>query len=270
MRAHEKTNLLKAGLFVSAMLVIIMIFIFTLGSENALLENKIDLKTKVKNAENLKVGAVVQLKGLKVGSVASIKFITVEELEITMRVVAEHIPWIKKDSLVAIKTTGVLGDKFVEIVGGTEASESVKENDYLIPEKSLDMKDLLSKGGNIVNASQEIMAKINILLSEMEDGKTLANTIKHLESTTGSLSRIMKEVEKKNMNTVLANMDKTSQNLVEITNRINKGPGTIHSLIYDDSAFEDLKVLLGGAQRSQILKFFIRESIKKAEEVNKK
>lgn len=270
MRQHEKSNLLKAGIFVSAMLVIIMVFIFTLGSENALLERKIDLKTKVKNAENLKVGAVVQLKGLKVGSVSVIKFITVEELEITMRVVAEHTPWIKKDSLVAIKTTGVLGDKFVEIVGGSEATQSVVENDYLIPDKSLDMKDLLNKGGNIVNASQEIMAKINVLLSEMEDGKTLAHTIQNLEATSGSLSRILKEVEKKNFNAMFANLDKTSQNMVEITNRINKGPGTIHSLIYDDSAFEDLKVLLGGAQRSQILKFFIRESIKKAEEVNKK
>lgn len=270
MRPHEKSNLIKAGIFVSAMLVIIGIFIFILGSESALLERKIELKTKVKNAENLKIGAMVQLKGLKVGSVSSIKFITVEELEITLRVVAEHQPWIKTDSQVAIKTAGVLGDKFVEIVGGTEGAPSVKENDFILAEKGLDMKDLLSKGANIANASQEIMAKINILLSEMEDGKALAHTIKNLESTTGSLSKILKEVEKNNLNTVFANMDKTSQNLVEITNRISKGPGTVHSLIYDDSAFEDLKVLLGGAQRSQILKFFIRESIKKAEEVNKK
>jgi hypothetical protein len=35
-------------------------------------------------------------------------------------------------------------------------------------------------------------------------------------------------------------------------------------LIYDDALHADLRKLLGGAERNTVIKYFIRESIKKA------
>ena len=47
--------------------------------------------------------------------------------------------------------------------------------------------------------------------------------------------------------------------------RIENGPGTMNSMIYDDGLHDDLRSLLGGASRNKIIKYFIRESIKGSE-----
>ena len=48
----------------------------------------------------------------------------------------------------------------------------------------------------------------------------------------------------------------------KISTRIEDGPGTLHDLIYDQAISDDIKSLTGGANRSKVLKYFIRESIK--------
>jgi phospholipid/cholesterol/gamma-HCH transport system substrate-binding protein len=276
MRPQERKNLIKAGIFTTVLLGIFMVFIITLGSENSIFEKTIHIKTKAKNAENLKLGAMVQLKGLKVGSIEEIKFLKVNELELTMRVAAEHQPWIKTDAMVAVKTAGVLGDKFLEIVGGTDESACIQDEGYIEMEKSLDMKDLMLKGGNLVTSSEQVMQKLNEVLINIDQGKALGETLRNLEVASKQISKMLSGVDGKKLSSSIEQLDSLTKELTsvganvnQITKRIQNGPGTLHSLIYDDSAYEDLRVLLGGAQRNQVLKFFIRESIKKAEEANK-
>ncbi|MFZ4713880.1 MAG: MlaD family protein [Bacteriovoracaceae bacterium] len=276
MRPQEKKNLVKAGIFTIALLGLSMVFIVTLGSENSIFERTIRIKGKSKNAENLKIGAMVQLKGLKVGSVEQIKFLKVNELEFTLRVAAEHQPWIKTDAQISVKTAGVLGDKFLEIVGGTDEALSVADGGYIEMEKSLDMKDLMVKGGNLVTSSEMLMIKLNEVLANIDYGKTMGESLRSLETASKHLNQILSNIDGKKLSSSINQLDLLTKdlsgvgaNVKEITKRIQTGPGTLHSLIYDDTAYEDLRVLLGGAQRNQVLKFFIRESIKKAEEANK-
>lgn len=276
MRPHEKKNLMKAGVFTVVLLGLFMVFIITLGSENSLFERSIRVKTKALNAENLKIGAMVQLKGLKVGAVEKVQFIKVNELELTLRVAAEHQPWIKTDAMIAVKTAGVLGDKFVEIVGGTDEAQSIADGGFIQMEKSMDIKELMVKGGNLVTSSEQLMLKLNEVLMNIDYGKSMGESLRSLETATKHLNQILIHVDGKKLSTSISQLDALTRdlgtvgaNMMSITKRIQTGPGTLHSLIYDDSAHEDLRVLLGGAQRNQVLKFFIRESIKKAEEANK-
>ena len=269
MRPQERKNLIKAGIFTSILLGIFAVFIVTLGSENSLFESNLRFKTRAKNAENLKKGAMVQLKGLKVGALEDVKFIKVNELELTIRVSSEYQPWIKKDSQAAVKTAGVLGDKFLEIVGGTDEAPAIAEGEYIEMEKSFDMKDLMAKGGSIVSSSEQLMQKLNEVLVNIDNGKALGETLRQMEMAAKTMNQTMSHFDGKKLASAVGQLEAMSANMNQITKRIQNGPGTLHSLIYDDSAHEDLRVLLGGAQRNQVLKFFIRESIKKAEEANK-
>ena len=70
----------------------------------------------------------------------------------------------------------------------------------------------------------------------------------------------------KNINSGMSNLSESSTSLTKILKRIDKGPGTLNSLIYDDSVHDDLRALLGGAQRNKAINYFIRESIKNSEQ----
>src|SRR5262249_34914231 len=52
-----------------------------------------------------------------------------------------------------------------------------------------------------------------------------------------------------------------TDNLKEILRKINDGEGSLGALINDPTVYEDVKSLLGGAKRSNILKYFMRSFI---------
>ena len=68
------------------------------------------------------------------------------------------------------------------------------------------------------------------------------------------------------MSSASQKMDKAMGKLELVMSRVESGPGTAHSLIYDDEVYEKLRKLMGGAERNSVIKYFIRESIKKAPE----
>ena len=75
----------------------------------------------------------------------------------------------------------------------------------------------------------------------------------------------MSTLNDKNLTQSIANFKQSSENMSKLTKQIEEGPGTLHALIYDQSLHEDLRTLVGGANRNKVLKYFIRESIKKGE-----
>jgi phospholipid/cholesterol/gamma-HCH transport system substrate-binding protein len=65
---------------------------------------------------------------------------------------------------------------------------------------------------------------------------------------------------------LMGNLVKTTESLREITEKISSGEGTIGALVVDPTLYENLKKLLGGAERSRILRNLIRKSIEKGKE----
>lgn len=66
---------------------------------------------------------------------------------------------------------------------------------------------------------------------------------------------------------ILDDMGRVSSNINEITEKIASGEGTLGALIADPGLYENLKKLLGGAERSLLLRSMIRKSIEKGKEV---
>jgi phospholipid/cholesterol/gamma-HCH transport system substrate-binding protein len=263
-KPSDKKNYLIAGVFISALLIVSMVTIFMLNKENPLFSRKFYLKIEVESAQNLKPGAAIQLKGIKVGSVTSIDFKNLDTLVITLGILTDYQEWIKKDSFVSFKTQGVLGDKFLEIQGGTENSPNTKTGDSLAVKDSSQIDHIITKSEDLVVMAGNVLAKFDKMLSSIEENR-LDKILKNLEAVTANTNKIMSSISDKNLNLTIANFKQSSESMSKITKQIEEGPGTMHALIYDQSLHEDLRSLMGGANRSKVLKYFIRETIKKNE-----
>lgn len=258
----DKKNYLISGIFISALLVVVMVTIFMLNKENPFFSSKVYIKTEVKSAQNLKDGAAVQLKGIKVGSIQEISFKNLETLEITLGVTEKYREWIKKDSVITFKTQGVLGDKFLEISGGTSEAQVVSDGDILVTNEGSQIDHIITKGEDLVVAAGSILTKVDKLLANVEE-KRFERILLNMESLTANTNKVMTTLNDKNLGAAIGNMKTASDSMTRVTKRIEEGPGTLHALIYDQGLHEDLRSLVGGANRSKVLKFFIRESIKK-------
>lgn len=263
-KPSDKKNYLISGIFITILLAVVSVTIFMLDKQNPLFSSRIYLKTEVKNAQNLKEGAAVQLKGIKVGSVTSITFKNLDTLVINLAVNSEYSEWIKKDSYLAFKTQGVLGDKFLEILGGTIESQPVREGDILATNESSQIDHIIEKGEDLMVAAGSILTKMDKIVSSVADNR-LERVLYNVESLTANANKLMSTLNDKNFSQSIANMKTSTDSFVKMTKRIEEGPGTMHALIYDQTLHEDLKTLVGGANRNKVLKYFIRESIKKGE-----
>lgn len=261
MRAQDKSNLVKVGIFVTALSIVMMIMIVAIGKESSLFSPKSTIRARVLNAENLKPGAVVELKGLRIGTVEDIVIKGLEEVEISLSVTTENLNWIKQDSKVAIQNAGLVGDKYIEIKGGDpESAKFNPEKDILSAEPSLDLKAMATKGGNIADKADRIMTKIELILAAIEPEK-INKMITGLSTSAENFAKASAP-----MSSASKKMDQAMGRLDQVMSRVEAGPGTAHSLIYDDQVYESLRKLMGGAERNSVIKYFIRESIKKAPE----
>ena len=263
-KPNDRQNYLISGIFISFLLGVSAITIFMLNKENPLFSKRIFIKTEVSNAQNLKEGAALQLKGIKIGSVYSIQFQDVKTLVITLGIGADYKAWVKKDATMSFKTQGVLGDKFLEINGGSDSAPSIKEGDYLITNEGNQFEHIITKSEDLMVAAGSILTKFDKILSSIENNR-LEKILINLENLTASTNKVMASMNDKNIALSVANFKQSSESMTKITNQIQDGPGTLHALIYDQGLHEDLRSLVGGANRSKVLKYFIRESIKKGE-----
>jgi len=263
-KPSDKKNYIISGIFISLLLSVSMVTIFMINKENSLFSSKISIKAEVKSAQNLKDGAAVQLRGVKVGSVSSIKFKSVETLIITIGVNADYKEWIKKDAILSFKTQGVLGDKFLEIGGGTEGSPAVNDGDFLPANESSQFDHIITKSEDLMVVAGSILTKFDKIISSVENNR-LENILINLEQVTANTNKVMSNLNDKNITQSVANFKQSSESMSKITKQIEEDPGTLHALIYDQGLHEDLRSLVGGANRNKVLKYFIRESIKKGE-----
>lgn len=271
LKPGDRLKIVRTGIFVASAFLIIAISIFMLGSQNNLFSSNINLHATVKNAQNLKTGAAVQLKGIKVGTISSITFLDVNRLKITLTIDSSYQQWIKEDSYVSFKTQGVLGDRFLEILGGTNESAPLPDESEIRADENSMIDKIVDHGEDILDVSGRILFKIDELMSKIEPNR-LEAILSNLEKSSSKTNAILAELDPghikntiKNVNDASLILKQTSSSINDITKHVKEGPGTLNSLIYDRSIHDDLRTLLGGSNRNKVLKYFIRETIKKAE-----
>lgn len=253
-RPHERKTIIFSGIFVSFLAILSMVSIFLVSKDSSLFETKFKILTKVQNAQNLKLGAAVQLKGIKIGTIETMQFENTNTIKISLQISSKYKKWIKQDSYMAFKTQGVLGDRFLEILGGSEDSPAINNKDFLRTETNSQIDKFITKSEDLLLITGKVLTKIDRILSKVDDTK-LESLFNNLDKSTKSLSKVLAAIPTNKLTKSITNLDK-------ITTQIESGPGSMHSLIYDQSLHTDLKTLLGGANRNKILKYFIRESIK--------
>jgi phospholipid/cholesterol/gamma-HCH transport system substrate-binding protein len=270
-RPQDKINILISGFFVTVALGIIAVSIFMLSSENNLLSRTISLHIEAQSAQNLKNGAEVQLRGIKIGSVSAIEVDTLEKLKITMKVNSSYRNWIRQDSYVSFRTHGVLGDRFLEIHGGTEESERVLDGEKLNVKDDSVLDKFITQGEDILTVATRVLQRVDHILESVENNR-VQNILVSLEETTKATENLIKAIETQDLGSLIKNLNETTtamNNTVSTVDRISKqveqGPGSLNSLIYDRSLHDDLKTILGGTKRNKVLQYFIRESIRKAD-----
>ena len=143
MNDKQHTEIL-VGIFLLIGIVVITFLAFRLGDFGLLNSQQYKIKAEFTSASGLKKGAHVEIAGVSVGKVIDIIF-DPETYLAEVHIALKNNIQIPDDSIASIRTSGIIGEKFLKISPG--GSESIIEPNMVIleTEPSINLEELISK-----------------------------------------------------------------------------------------------------------------------------
>lgn len=258
------SNLIVGG-FVVLGLVLFVFLLFNMGGGQGVFSSRYTLYGKFSHVKGLHYGSEVTLNGLRIGTVKEINIgPDGKELVAQISINRQYSNKIRKDSIAKVVTQGMLGDKFIDISLGSDATEELKEGDYLDTQEE---KDILSKSGGLI---EEISKKFDRNGDIDEILKNLSAATANIKQITADATKgkgLLAEVTKGESGNKL---NRAMGHLESILKKVDNGDGTLGALMNDPTVYEDIKTILGGAKRSSILKYFVGQFKDSGQEEPKK
>lgn len=258
---------MQAGIFLFIGLMAAMITILMMGGGQSLFAKTYKIHLEVNDTSGLAKGAVVRSGGVKIGVVDNIDFSeSYENVRITLKIDDGARQRIKEDSMVQLQTQGVLGDKYIEISGGSPTAPALPEGGTIGVSQGKDLSAVFAEGSDAMKLLKENLANLKVVTGALAKRQQMELILGNLNETTANLAQITKKLNSSN---AMENLGATMKNLQAVTDKMKNGEGTIGALMSDASLYEDLKNLIGGANRNNVLKFFVRQAVKSSDDAAK-
>ncbi len=234
----------KVGLFVLAGLIILGYMSFRVGEYGFGLKKGYRIDVVFDNVAGLERDASVQIAGVEMGRVESIRLID-SKAHVTMQI----LPDVKlaRDVKAVIRTHGILGEKYIEIIPGKMREICLKEGEQIT--RVVDQADidrLLNQIGSIADDIKVVTTSLSMVLGGEEGEESLRSIVRNMKDLTDNLNMVVKQNDEKfsqmiaSLKDASVEMEKTFSSLSEITKGINRGEGTVGRLVKDETVVDSL------------------------------
>jgi phospholipid/cholesterol/gamma-HCH transport system substrate-binding protein len=176
----------RLGAFIVATLLIFGAGVFWIGGKQFMFSSTYRLNADFQTVAGLPNGADVRVGGIHEGTVARIQLPRGpnDKVRVVMDLKNATQNVIKNDSVAAIRSEGLVGDKYVEITFGSDSAHEVKNGDLIQGEQPLEFSDLMKKTYGLLDSASGAMQNIS---STSEDLKSISSKINQGTGTMGAL-----------------------------------------------------------------------------------
>jgi len=264
---------IKVGLFVLAGIIILAYMSVKVGKFEIGGKKGYEIVAYFDSASGLNIDVPVEIAGIEVGRIKNIALEGVKA-KVTMRIKPDiSVP---SDSKAFIRTKGVMGDKFIEIIPGRPEFPSLKSGERIVNTYTpTDIDQLLNRLGEVALDIRKVSQSLGNVLGGKEGEVKMRQILDNINAATASLNRIILDNEKR-VNALLANFQEFSRDMKEVSDankeviseivanvrettiqlkdaiesfnqiakRIERGEGTLGRLVHDTKTIEDLNATL--------------------------
>ena len=203
---------MRVGIFVLAGLTTVGIMTVYLGRVGENMRHHYRLDAHFPNASGVKKGADVLLSGARVGRVATSPSILPDMKGVSIQLLIERGVSIPKGSRFTISSSGLLGDRFVDILIGKGATDTqpILPGAIVHGEYTSGIEDLVSTVNGVAEQISELIACLGIAVQDVgqvarmvrtsnllqpQSLKNLSETLANLKEISGDFARLSKKTE---------------------------------------------------------------------------
>ena len=249
-KTTTKTRSIRVGVLVSGALLILMVFLFFIGSEQKIFARKNEYEVRLENVTGLSQGNPVRMSGVTIGTIRDIKLPKdpkQKQVEILLMIDRNYAERIRGDSRARLKKLGLLtGDSYIDVTAGTPRFQALEPGTIIPAQRGTDVEALITSGEDLVENLVQISFSLKNILQRVDRGEGLLGEI-----TTSP------ETKQRLTDTLLTTLNKTNAALAHM----ESGKGVVGKLLYDDQYAEELTASISGAAKSmQVLTAKIQTS----------
>ena len=164
----------RVGLVVLVGLIASGVGIFMVGQRASLFTRKVEYQIRFASAAGLTAGNAVRLAGVTIGNVTDVALSDKpgdSTVTVLVSIDRRMVSRIRIDSVAAIKTIGLLGDKYIEIEGGSEKAAEVPPGGQISAAPEAGLEKLLAGGEGLLGDLTAIARSLKNILGRTEEGK---------------------------------------------------------------------------------------------------
>ena len=139
--------------------------------------------------------APVKLAGVKIGEVEKVAHTYAnDETKVLVSLALNGDAKVREDSKIKISTTGLIGEKYIEITGGSKGSPIVPHGKTLVGVDLYEMEELIARLDSSMQDLQKLMGHADAVLVDNKDD--LRATIMNLKDSSENLKEFSDEVKR--------------------------------------------------------------------------
>ena len=215
---------LRAGILTLVAITLLAFGILQLGGKTGLFSKSYTLLVYLDNSLGLKPGNVVRLAGIDVGNIEDIS-LSPEALSrkvvLKLSISKKYSDRIRKDSVITIKTMGLLGDTYIDISVGTPSQPVVQPGGELKEVPEAQLSTVISGAATGVDGLNVVIGQLKEVMGDVSKGK----------GTAGMLLKDPRLYEE---------LNSSAETLHSIAAGLKEGKGTAGKFIKDPKLYDNL------------------------------
>ncbi|MDP2943338.1 MAG: MlaD family protein [Candidatus Omnitrophota bacterium] len=196
------TNEIKTGVVVVVAALLLLFLVYKIGGIKT--EKGYEVKCTFTYVSGLEENAPVKLAGVKIGEVKSVGHsYDGDETRVLVTLKLDEKARIREDSKIRISTTGLIGEKYIEIAGGSKGSPFIKKGAILVGIDPFEIEELIETG--------------RTLAARIDSG------VQDLQKLVGHADGVLVD-NKDDIRATIVNLKDTSENFKEFSDDIRRNP----------------------------------------------
>lgn len=250
----------RVGLVVLLGAIVLTYMTFTVGGYRFGRETGYRLFALFDTVAGLDAKSGIKVAGVEVGKVETIG-LQDGQARVTLRIKPEIK--LREGTQAAVRATGLLGEKYIELIPGKEEGY-LKDGDMLIEsEKVADLDRLINQFSGVAADIKTVSAALREALGSEEGEQSLKEIVANIRELSRNLNVAVKD-NRENFTKTVANMEeassslktdlpklleslnRTSEKLEAIATKVEKGEGTLGKLVQEEGVYNKLDSALEG------------------------
>jgi len=207
--------------FVIGLVLLVAAIELTLGL--GLLHRSYPVYATFRDVQGLDQGADVRLAGIKAGRVDSMR-IDGDRVVVKMAIDGSH--QLKKDSVARLDFRALSGDRFIALSLGTPTAKAVEPGDTIEGETPASFTDVVDELSGVAHSVTDLTDSLKTNSERLLAG--LADVVEENRQSLGS----------------------TAQHLASITEKLDRGTGTLGLLLNDPTLYDQVTSTMGDVRQS--------------------